>query len=216
MVTGERISGIVWGALALALFVAAGCGSSQGSPGGTGGAAGATTGSGGSSGAAGGGARGGTTGKGGSGSAGTGAGGQVLVSGSDAAVDSGGADATTTCGPLVAMGDEITDTTTGLSWSRTAQSSETYGDAMAACAKWGGRLPTEAELVAFANTSRAAVSTCGGVVVVLLQPWPSDGEPQWTTTPDTTNPNFHEAVYNDGTTTVHPENDGVPYICVKP
>ena len=116
------------------------------------------------------------------------------------------------------MGDEITDSTTGLSWSRTAGYSETYPDAMVACAQWGGRLPTEAELGAFANTSRAAVSTCGGVGVVVqaLQPWPSDGEPQWTTTPDTTNPNFHETVYNDGTTTVHPEDDGVPYICVKP
>ena len=68
-------------------------------------------------------------------------GGQSLVSGGDAAVDSGGADATTTCGPLVAMGDEITDSTTGLSWSRTGGYSETYPDAMVACRAVGWAAP---------------------------------------------------------------------------
>jgi hypothetical protein len=114
----------------------------------------------------------------------------------------------------MATGDEITDATTGLSWSRHASGPITYADATTACASWGGRLPTEAELVAFATTSLAAITSCTGVQ--LFQPWPTDGEPVWSTTPDPSNPNFHATVYNTGLTTSHPGTDGVPYICVKP
>ncbi|HTB72129.1 MAG TPA: hypothetical protein VK762_02740 [Polyangiaceae bacterium] len=135
---------------------------------------------------------------------------------SDTAVDASPMDAgppDVSCPPIEATGDVIVDSTTNLTWSRTAQASATYTDAATACANAGARLPTQSELVAFAGTSRAAVSGCGGT---LLQPWPSDGEPMWTTTMDTTNPNFFEAVYHDGTLTVHPQTDGIPFICVKP
>jgi hypothetical protein len=131
----------------------------------------------------------------------------------DAALDAG-ADALpdVSCPPLQATGDTIVDTTTNLTWSRAAQAPTTYVDATTACTNLGARLPTQDELTAFAATANGAVAACHEVLV----PWPSDGEPMWTTTMDTANPNFFITVYRDGTTTSHPKTDGVPFICVKP
>jgi hypothetical protein len=117
------------------------------------------------------------------------------------------------CPPLQASGYQITDTTTNLTWSRYQQGQATYADATATCAKSGARLPTESELLAFANTSYSALFTCDPNIP---QPWPADGEPMWTTTSAPENPNFFFTVYNIGTTTEHPSADGVPFICVSP
>jgi hypothetical protein len=118
------------------------------------------------------------------------------------------------CPPLQASGNQITDMTTNLVWSRYAHGPATLSDATATCAQSGARLPTESELLAFANTSRAALfTTCDEPIP---QPWPTDGEPMWSTTPAPENPNFRFTVYYAGMTTEHPSTDGVPYICVSP
>jgi hypothetical protein len=137
------------------------------------------------------------------------------VSKSDGAVDAPSSDGPpdASCPPLQASGDQITDTSTGLSWSRFAHGPVTYGDATTACASAGARLPTEAELSTFAGTANGAIASCSAD---LFRPWPTDGEPMWTTTPDASNSNFHLTVYSTGLTTSHPMDDGVPYICVKP
>jgi hypothetical protein len=117
------------------------------------------------------------------------------------------------CPPLQAIGYQITDTSTNLTWSRYAHGPATYSDAMATCGQSGARLPTESELLAFGTTSYTATFTCNGAIP---QPWPTDGEPMWTTTLDSSNPNFSITVYYAGMTTSHPHSDGVPYICVSP
>jgi hypothetical protein len=129
----------------------------------------------------------------------------------DTSADAGLPDAS--CPPLQATGDEIVDTTTNLTWSRTAQYPLTYADATTACANLSARLPTQSELTAFAATAYAAVVACNGAVPL---PWPADGEPMWTTTTDAANPNFFITVHLDGTTASHPKTDGVPFLCVKP
>jgi hypothetical protein len=139
-------------------------------------------------------------------------GGATDASPPDASPDSGPPDVS--CPPLQATGDQITDTTTHLSWSRLPQAPTTHADATTVCTKWGGRLPTETELVAFVGTASAAIVPCTGP---LSPPFPPDpGSPMWTTTMDSSNPNFFITVYYTGLTTSHPSDDGVWYICVKP
>jgi hypothetical protein len=134
---------------------------------------------------------------------------------SDGALDAPSSDGPpdASCPPLQATGYQISDTSTGLTWSRFANPPATYGDATTSCASAGARLPTEAELSTFASTAYGAIALCPAD---LSLPWPSDGEPMWTTTPDVSNSNFHLTVYYTGLTTSHPMDDGVSYICVKP
>jgi hypothetical protein len=129
----------------------------------------------------------------------------------DGSADSGLPDAS--CPPLQASGYTITDTTTHLSWSRFAYPPATYTDATSTCTSWGGRLPSESELVAFASTAYGAIGVCTDP---LSLPWPASGDPMWTTTMDSSNSRFFITVYYTGLTTSHPETDGVGYICVKP
>jgi hypothetical protein len=126
-------------------------------------------------------------------------------------VDAGLPDAS--CPPLQATGLQILDTTTNLTWTRFAYPPAIYTDATTKCAGMGARLPTQSELTAFASTAYSAIGVCSAD---LSLPWPASGDPMWTTTMDTANPNFFITVYYTGLTTSHPKTDGVGYICVKP
>jgi hypothetical protein len=89
----------------------------------------------------------------------------------------------------MASGDVILDTSTGLKWARMITSPSTYATATSTCMAWGGRIPTEQELLNF----RGPVLMCVGQGK-LTWDGPPPREEVWSSTPDPMNASFHMTV----------------------
>jgi hypothetical protein len=106
-----------------------------------------------------------------------------------------------TCGSLMASGDTVVDSSTGLTWKRSFASAPTdYATAVTDCTAWGGRLPTQAEVTAYA----AAQVPCDNQVQWAV-PYPADCD--WTSTPYSGG-GAHYCIYHNGVTPPLAASDG--------
>jgi hypothetical protein len=114
-----------------------------------------------------------------------------------------------TCGSLMASGDTVVDSSTGLTWKRSFVSGETgYTTAVSQCTAWGGRLPTQTELTAYA----AAQVPCDNQVK-WAGPFPTQCE--WSSTPYSGG-GAHYCIYHDGSAAlVASDGDSHWAQCVK-
>lgn len=113
------------------------------------------------------------------------------------------------CASFVATGDTIGDAEGNLIWRRRILSPETIDQASASCSGWGGRLPTQAELLHFIDTAMPCADQ-------IAFPEPPEGQCVWTSTKDAQNSSLYECVFFDGTLPMSgPASDSHWVICTR-
>lgn len=112
-----------------------------------------------------------------------------------------------TCGPLIANGEEILDTTTGVRWAQhIVPSTGNFRQVSDYCDRWPGRLPTKDEALAMVKTGYRQCSFFDG---------PFDRRPVWTGTPYTQPGFFYVVNFDNGGIDPMSQDDSTSARCVR-